>query len=85
MIMLARVRGVSCNRTVRSAPLSRPRTLRPLPDGLADLDQSRMLYDAALKFLVDPWPEVVSCFDAQAAASDLGVSASQLSKVYWPC
>jgi hypothetical protein len=44
-----------------------------------------MLYDAALKFLVDPWPGVVSCFDPEAAASELGVSASQLARVYWPC
>jgi hypothetical protein len=45
--------------------------------------QSRLLYDAAQKLLVDPWPEVLSSFDAKAAASELGVSASQLSKVYW--
>lgn len=45
--------------------------------------QTRMLYDTAQKTLVDPWPEVLSSFDAQAAASELGVSAAQLSKAYW--
>jgi hypothetical protein len=45
--------------------------------------QSRLVYDAVQKLLVDPWPEVLSSFDAKAAASELGVSASQLSKVYW--
>jgi hypothetical protein len=45
--------------------------------------QSRMLYDTAQQTLVDPWPEVLSSFDALAAASELGVSAPQLSKAYW--
>jgi hypothetical protein len=53
----------------------------PLPSGV-----HRPVADAvraAQKILVDPWPEVLSSFDAQAAASELGVSAAQLSKVYW--
>lgn len=39
--------------------------------------QTRLMYDAAYKLLVDPWPEVLSRFDAEAVASELGVSASQ--------
>jgi hypothetical protein len=32
---------------------------------------------------VDPWPAEIERFDAADVASELGVSASQLSDVYW--
>lgn len=45
--------------------------------------RTRMLYDADQQLMVDPWPTVLELFDAAAAASELGVSASQLSEAYW--
>lgn len=54
----------------------------PLPSG-GHRPVAAAVYDAAQKLLVDPWPEVLSSFDAKAAASELGVSVSQLSKAYW--
>jgi hypothetical protein len=45
--------------------------------------RTRILYDAGQQRQVDPWPAELKRFDVAAVASELGVSASQLSEAYW--
>lgn len=45
--------------------------------------RTRILYDVEQRLQVDPWPEERERFDAAAVASELGVSAPQVSEAYW--
>lgn len=45
--------------------------------------RTRFLYDVQQQLQVDPWPDELERFDAAAVASELGVSAPQLSEAYW--
>jgi hypothetical protein len=45
--------------------------------------RTRILSDVEQRLQIDPWPEQRERFDAPAVASELGVSAPQVSEAYW--